>query len=192
MDLKSVGSSLISSEVHSCMQISKNTCQQVNLYYGFFLAKGKVGQCEIKFAVKSEYVHLIFNLREISAYVPVINVQTICYVGDIFILALLSVDVDSEKFNLSIETVYEHRTTLYQEMEPSLIADVLLEKLVLNIDEHDTVERAVTRKEKCDALLLLVQTHKDNIQKFKLALKKCGCSSVLDEMKEKVPEIPGI
>lgn len=161
---------------------------------GVFLAKGKVGQCEIKFTVESEYVHLLFNLREISAYVPVMNVQTtcICYVGDIFILALLSVDVDSEKFNLSIETVYEHRTTLYQEMEPSLIADMLLEKLVLNIDEHDTVERAVTRKEKCDALLLLVQTHKDNIQKFKLALKKCGCSSVLDEMKEKMPEIPGI
>lgn len=160
----------------------------------FFLAKGKVGQCEIKFTVESEYVHLLFNLREISAYVPVMNVQTtcICYVGDIFILALLSVDVDSEKFNLSIETVYEHRTTLYQEMEPSLIADMLLEKLVLNIDEHDTVERAVTRKEKCEALLLLVQTHKDNIQKFKLALKKCGCSSVLDEMKEKMPEIPGI
>lgn len=158
---------------------------------GFFLAKGKVGQCEIKFTVKSEYVHLIFNLREIS-YVSVINEQTTCYVGDIFILALLSVDVDSEKFNLSIETVYDHRTTLYQEMEPSLMADILLEKLVLNIDEHDTVERAVTRKEKCEALLLLVQTHKDNIQKFKLALKKCGCSSVLDEMKEKMPEIPGI
>lgn len=103
---------------------------------------------------------------------------------------LSTVDVDSEKFNLSIETVYEHRTTLYQEMEPSLMADILLEKLVLNIDEHDTVERAVTRKEKCEALLLLVQTHKDNIQKFKLALKKCGCSSVLDEMKEKMPEIP--
>lgn len=175
------------------MQISKNTCQLVNLYYGVYLAKGKVGQCtcEIKFTVESEYVHLIFNLREIS-YVFVINVQTTCYVGDIFILALLSVDVDSEKFNLSIETVYDHRTTLYQEMEPSLMADILLEKLVLNIDEHDTVERAVTRKEKCEALLLLVQTHKDNIQKFKLALKKCGCSTVLDEMKEKMPEIPGI
>lgn len=104
---------------------------------------------------------------------------------------LSNVDVDSEKFDLSIGTVYEHRTTLYQEMEPSLIADVLLEKLVLNIDEHDTVERAVTRKEKCDALLCLVEQHTDDIQKFKCALRKCGCSSALDEMKEKVPEMPG-
>lgn len=110
-----------------------------------------------------------------------------------FILPLLSVDVDSEKFDLSIKTVCEHRATLHEEMEPSLIADVLLEKLVLNIDEHDTVERAVTRKEKCIALLkLLVEKHKDDIQKFKCALRKCGCSSALDEMKEKESEMPGI
>lgn len=104
---------------------------------------------------------------------------------------LSKVDVDSEKFDLSIKTVCEHRATLHEEMEPSLIADVLLEKLVLNIDEHDTVERAVTRKEKCIALLkLLVEKHKDDIQKFKCALRKCGCSSALDEMKEKESEMP--
>lgn len=41
-------------------------------------------------------------------------------------------------------------------MEFLLMVDILLEKFVLNIDEYDSVERVVIRKEKCEALLFLV------------------------------------
>lgn len=87
--------------------------------------------------------------------------------------------------------IRDHRKILLLEMEPSLLADLLLEKFLLDIKEHDEVEGICNRKRKCQVLLSFLEKHKDEVEKFGYELQRSKCFPAMVEMKDAFPDIPG-
>ncbi|XP_061163834.1 uncharacterized protein LOC133172983 [Saccostrea echinata] len=99
--------------------------------------------------------------------------------------------VEAEKENLTLNSIREHREVLLEELEPSLINDILLENSVIRIEEHDEAERDVNRKEKCRVVLSLPEKHPDVLEKFKYAMQRSKCLQALDMMKGIHTKKPG-
>ncbi|XP_062571702.1 uncharacterized protein LOC134233721 [Saccostrea cucullata] len=100
-------------------------------------------------------------------------------------------NVDAEKDKLTLSSLWDHRGILLEELEPSLINDILLESCVIRIEEHDEVERAGKRKEKCQVLLSLPEKYPDVLDKLGYALQRSKCFQALNEIKGIHPKKQG-
>lgn len=98
----------------------------------------------------------------------------------------------SEKWYLRQADIDAHEETFLQEIEPLMIADILLEDLVITIEEDDELESAGTRREKSQKLLTILKTKNMDLRKFTQALQKSKCFSVLELVRNQVPQMQGI
>ncbi|XP_048778237.1 uncharacterized protein LOC125681969 isoform X2 [Ostrea edulis] len=102
----------------------------------------------------------------------------------------LTKEAESGDVKMTMGFIRDHRKILLLEMEPSLLADLLLEKFLLDIKEHDEVEGICNRKRKCQVLLSFLEKHKDEVEKFGYELQRSKCFPAMVEMKDAFPDIP--
>jgi hypothetical protein len=101
------------------------------------------------------------------------------------------VSVESEDASLTMSFIWDRRKVLLQEMEPSLLADLLLEKSGLDITEHDEMEETCNRKSRCQVLLSILEKHSDRVGKFGYALQRSKCVPAMANI-DAAPNTPGI
>ena len=88
-------------------------------------------------------------------------------------------------FTLQRDDLDRHQAFLLEELEPTILSDILFELDVLTVTDHDNIEKNPQRTGRVEILLSCLKRNPENLDYFVYALQQCKGEYVLKKLKKR-------